>query len=363
MRERLGSLGTHGMYAIYIFVCAHAPTGVCFDPLIHCVADRASENQSRRKDSKAVLVTCVVSGLGQHPHLVHLRFVLGLFVAAQLLPRLTDSLGVKLTSFRESALSAKPLALLFVACLLATLIGPYDYHLYMVVLSYSQAHYAYKMINELQPLSFRISNHFFRLLLAGSGFVAIAWLKKIDLFELTPLTFASVVGFRTLRNCWFLAITPAAFIADFPAAQEAEEETWLKHGAILLTLAFFVVLLSLNFGFNERNLDRMMSEKFPVDAANFLRRNPLPGPLYNNLDWGGFLIWYMPQYPLAIDGRNDLFGDDLDRTFHKAQSALQYKDDPYLNKAGCGLLEKSTLSPRFSNLPRGSMWSTKIRTQ
>ena len=77
-----------------------------------------------------------------------------------------------------------------------------------------------------------------------------------------------------------------------------------------------------------------------MDAANYLRQNPLPGPIYNNLDWGGFLIWYMPQYPVAIDGRNDLYGDTLDRTFHKAQNGLEYKNDPYLAKAGCVLLEK-----------------------
>jgi hypothetical protein len=48
----------------------------------------------------------------------------------------------------------------------------------------------------------------------------------------------------------------------------------------------------------------------------------------------------MPQYPVAIDGRNDLYGDDLDRTFYKAQDALEYRNDPYLAKAGCVLLAK-----------------------
>jgi hypothetical protein len=263
-----------------------------------------------------------------------------LFVAAQLLPRLTDSLGFTPTYLREASLPAKPLALLFVACMLATLIGPYGYRLYGVVLSYSHAHYSYEMIEELQPLSFRLSNHFVQLLLTGGGFVAIGWRKKLDPFKLALLTFASIVGFRTARDCWFLAITAAAFIADFPAPQVDEEETWLERGAMLVTVAFFLVLLSRNFGFNERTLDDTVSQTFPVDAANFLRQNPLPGPLYNNLDWGGFLIWYMPQYPVAIDGRNDLYGDDLDRTFHKAQGALQYKDDSYLNKAGCVLLGK-----------------------
>jgi hypothetical protein len=232
------------------------------------------------------------------------------------------------------------LALLFAVCLLATLIGPYGYRLYEVVLSYSKAHYSYEMIVELQPLSFRFSNHFVQLLLTGGGFIAIGWQKKLDPFKVALLIFASVVGFRTTRDGWFLAITAAAFIADFPAPQQDEQETWVERGAIVLTLVFFLFLLSRNFGFNEPTLDRTISATFPVDAANFLRRNPLPGPLYNNLDWGGFLIWYMPQYPVAIDGRNDLYGDDLDRTFHKAQDALQYKDDPYLYGAGCVLLEK-----------------------
>lgn len=274
-----------------------------------------------------------------HIQFIYGLFVLGLFVAAQLLPRLTASLGTH-SYLREASLPAKPLALLFVASLLATLIGPYSYHLYEVILTYSKARYSYEMIVELQPLSFRLGSHFVQLLLTGGGFVAIGWRKKLDPFKLALLIFASVVGFRTQRDCWFLAITAAAFIADFPAVQEDEVETGLERGAMLLTVAFFLALLSRNFGFDERTLDSTISETFPVDAANFLRQNPLPGPLYNNLDWGGFLIWYMPQYPVAIDGRNDLYGDDLDRTFHRAQGALQYKDDPYLNKAGCVLLGK-----------------------
>ena len=91
-----------------------------------------------------------------------------------------------------------------------------------------------------------------------------------------------------------------------------------------------------------------------MDAVNYLRKHPLPGPLYNNLDWGGFLTWYMPQFPVAIDGRNDLYGDDLDRIFYQAQSAVAYKNDPYLFRSGFVLLSKKyplatvlRLDPRF----------------
>jgi len=276
-----------------------------------------------------------------HIQFIYGLFVLGLFVAAQSARSLTDSSDIQRAVPAVGPLPIKPLSCLFVGCLLATFIGPYGYHLYGVVVAYSRAHYSYEMIVELQPLSFRFSNHFVQLLLTGAGFVAVGWRKKIDPFKLALLSFASVVGFRTARDGWFVAITAAAFIADFPAAQEDEKETWIENSAVVVTLVVFLFLLSRNFEFNERALDQTVSAQFPVDAANYLRRNPLPGPLYNNLDWGGFLIWYLPQYPVAIDGRNDLYGDALDRTFHRAQDALQYKNDPYLNKAGCVLLDRT----------------------
>ena len=69
---------------------------------------------------------------------------------------------------------------------------------------------------------------------------------------------------------------------------------------------------------------------------------PHPGPLYNTLDWGGFLIWYMPDRPVAIDGRTDLYGDDLDaQFFNTANGAASYVDDPYLNQAGVVILQKT----------------------
>jgi hypothetical protein len=275
-----------------------------------------------------------------HIQFVYALFVLGLFVATQILLPVLDSLGIRSASVQAASLPAKPLSLLLMACALATLIGPYGYHLYSVVLSYAKAQYSYQMIVELQPMSFRFGNHFVELLLVCGGFVAVGWQKRLDLFKVALLIFASIVGFRTARDCWFLAITAGALVADFPTPKPDQEETWIERGIIVLTLAFFLFLLSRNYGFNEGGLDHIVSRDFPVDASNYLRQNPLPGPLYNNLDWGGFLIWYMPQYPVAIDGRNDLYGDDLDRTFHKAQNALEYKNDPYLAKAGCVLLTK-----------------------
>ena len=95
---------------------------------------------------------------------------------------------------------------------------------------------------------------------------------------------------------------------------------------------------------------------YPVNAANFLRKNPPPGPLYNTLDWGGFLTWYMPNYPVAIDGRNDLYGDEMDRLFYDTEMGREsYIKDPYLNESGVIVLQGNLplvnqlkSDPRFS---------------
>ena len=121
----------------------------------------------------------------------------------------------------------------------------------------------------------------------------------------------------------------------------APGRTVAEMAGVALVCLVLLLLIASNSDFNTRGLDELISSQFPVAAVNFLRQNPPPGPLYNNLDWGGFLIWYMPGYPVAIDGRNDLYGDDLDRIFISSQMGdKSYETDPYLNQAGVVLLRR-----------------------
>lgn len=55
---------------------------------------------------------------------------------------------------------------------------------------------------------------------------------------------------------------------------------------------------------------------FPVGAVDFLRRNPLPGPLFNDYGWGGYLIFHLfPQYRVFIDGRIAIFPPNVREDF------------------------------------------------
>jgi hypothetical protein len=277
-----------------------------------------------------------------HIQFIYGLFVVGLFVGINVLQRLASWAGIEFDFLQPPTLPLPALIGVLFACFAASFIGPYTYHLYHVVAAYSNSHVPYFMIQELSALQFNSFTHYVLLLLTAAAFFAVGWPRKLDLFKLSLLIVASVVAFRTSRDAWFVSICAVAFIADL-CAGESTPTSVLKLpelacvGAIV---ALFMFLIARNTGFNTRDLDRAISREYPVNALNFVRQNSFPGPLYNHLDWGGFLIWYLPQYPVAIDGRNDLYGDELDLLTYNSSLGESYTTNPYLSDAGLVVLPK-----------------------
>ena len=279
---------------------------------------------------------------------IHIQFIyglaiVGLFAGINLLQQIAARWHIQPEFLELPTLPALPPFVVLAGCIFATCLGPYSYHLYQEAFVISQSKIMYKIIRELQALSFEYSNQYVELLLAVGAYFAIGWKKKIDPFKFGLLIFATVFAFRTWRDAWFICVVAAAVIADFPAAEEQRSRI-LRHVEWVAVALASVVLLLISMrstDFTTRGLDRAISGEYPVDAVNFLRRNPVGGPLYNSFDWGGFLIFYMPQYPVSIDGRTDLYGDAMDEQYYSTQEAdPAYVNDPVLNEAGVVVLKK-----------------------
>lgn len=56
----------------------------------------------------------------------------------------------------------------------------------------------------------------------------------------------------------------------------------------------------------------------PLDAAAYINENRPAGPLFNSYNWGGYLMFALPEYPVFVDGRTDLYGDQLLITYLNA---------------------------------------------
>ena len=52
-------------------------------------------------------------------------------------------------------------------------------------------------------------------------------------------------------------------------------------------------------------------EFFPAAAVDWLETSEIKGNMFNDYNWGGYLIWHLRDTPVFVDGRTDLFGDEI----------------------------------------------------
>jgi hypothetical protein len=58
-----------------------------------------------------------------------------------------------------------------------------------------------------------------------------------------------------------------------------------------------------------------IGREFPVRAVDWLRDHNVGSRGFNTYEWGGYLGLELPQEPIVIDGRADVFGDQVIRDY------------------------------------------------
>jgi hypothetical protein len=86
--------------------------------------------------------------------------------------------------------------------------------------------------------------------------------------------------------------------------------------AVLMTC----VLAAMVHYFPSRDfLNEKVAESFPAKAVEYIRQHPIPGPMFNNYGFGGYLIWSLgTEHKVFIDGRSEVYeeGGVLADYFH-----------------------------------------------
>jgi hypothetical protein len=80
---------------------------------------------------------------------------------------------------------------------------------------------------------------------------------------------------------------------------------------MILGLVLLVTLVKAATIFPRQVNEQAFKDKLPIDAVQYLKTNQKPGRIFNSYNWGGYLIWSLPEYPVFIDGRTDLYDDEL----------------------------------------------------
>jgi hypothetical protein len=221
--------------------------------------------------------------------------------------------GVK--GFRLRAIEAKQwtlkerlrLELVFLMCLVVLPITPYGTRLavYPFDMAFSQpinvAH-----ILEWQSMPFSLLGGKIFLALVLGFFIAQMILDlKWRLEEL--VLFLGGVVMACLHVRFILLFVP--FCAPFLAVVFAR---WLprydrKIDKYILNAALMLgVIAAMIHYFPSRSvLDKKVAKNFPVKAVGYLRQHPVPGPMFNDYGFGGYLVWSGQK--VFIDGRGDVY--------------------------------------------------------
>jgi hypothetical protein len=86
--------------------------------------------------------------------------------------------------------------------------------------------------------------------------------------------------------------------------------------------------------FSAEHIRLETGKNFPMSAAEFVKENKYPGPLYNHFDWGGFLIWRLPHLQVSMDGRANVHGDQrIWKSLATWNGGRDWASDPELSAA------------------------------
>jgi hypothetical protein len=105
-----------------------------------------------------------------------------------------------------------------------------------------------------------------------------------------------------------------------------------------------------------RSQDAREAEQYPQGAVAFLEASAQPQRIFVYYDWGGYAIWKLyPEYRVFVDGRADLYGDDLLRQFKTAlQLRTGWRDvldswtvETVLVPPSCALAQALLLDPNW----------------
>ncbi len=284
---------------------------------------------------------------------IHIQFVHGLFLLglACVAPLLDHLRGQPLMP------RWRTLVAVTAACALATLATPYHVHLSGVVLEYGTHHVPHQLVAEFQALEFRSFWDWSVLALGAAGAFALGRKHNLSAFDVLLFVAGAWFTFRSRRDLWLLVLATFAVVPGTrpgPLAVPVFWPTWRQ------AVAVAAVVLPLLAGYwhyadTDGNVRATLEERYPAKAVAFVREQGCRGPLYNAFDWGGYLIWELPELPVAMDGRTNLHGD---ARIARAQASWLgqpgWEDDPELAAAGVVIADVSAplasllrLDPRF----------------
>ena len=212
-------------------------------------------------------------------------------------------------------------------CLAATLCNPYGWRVWEIPFRLIGNPIFERVIVEWQPSEWSMLAEpcYWPMLLLT--LLALRYTRRLhpaDILQLLVFGFLAVGGKRHLSLYAFVCapVFAAALEPGLGAVAKKVASTRLRTlgtAALLLLMAWgalgWPMFSRLGYG--------VRREVYPVKVAAFLRREAIPGRLFNTYRLGNYFLWHLDQEtnPVFIDGRIDMYGPRILADYEEIQAA------------------------------------------
>ena len=257
---------------------------------------------------------------------LHVYFFLGiLLIGVFWFSEIAEIIFIRLTDedFREKIQIIKGQSLAVVLTLLGTLANPFGLKLVLHPLNIYK-NYGYTVLEEksvgflenygIMNPNFTAVKTVLILFIVGFALLLIVSRKRIDIRYTLLAIFFGIIGWMALRNFTLLGLLALPILGHLyfnVFRQYAGEINIAKeYGITILYIAVILMGLYGNFQFASAH-----SKNFGIGlepdvekSANFFKEEKITGPIFNDYDIGGYLIWNLfPREYVFVDNRPEVY--------------------------------------------------------
>jgi len=281
--------------------------------------------------------------------------------------------------YLEHLRKAKRLAFAFIATLGACLINPYGAEILWFPFRVTSDHFIMDGVTEFLSPNFHEFLPFKYMLLATIGALALSR-SALTLIEAALVLLFSYMALYSARHVSLFAIVVApillrsldSMLRGLPdglfriyqnraanlLATERNLTSYFWPVAGVLLIMGLSMSGTIHYAFSEK--------KFPAAAVDFLKKEPVAGNMFNNDEFGDYLIFTAwPAYRVFMDGRSDMYGEKYGKDYLRVANAQPGWQD-VLDKYNITWVLFDTESPLTAALQQQQDWrpiySDKIAT-
>lgn len=209
--------------------------------------------------------------------------------------------------------------------LIISIITPDFWHNWEAVLNNRSAFILSRTVETMSPNFSDPSIAPFVILLFLSAIFFLAQWRTISASHVILLTGLGFMSLLMTRNIPLFAIASAPVLSDLISKTLNKTSRWKNFDQRFVNLVtpsrpypFPVLLITIAIGFfaynhsQGRQTYQFSPQVFPVRAVNWLEKNPIEGNMFNEFNWGGYLLYRTwPRALVFVDSQSDFYGEPL----------------------------------------------------